>query len=65
MATGDKLVTLDGLKAAYDKAKGFVAPDFAQATANAAGDHVIYNGSLYLLPEGHTANTTWADTTKQ
>lgn len=42
-----------------------IAPVFAEATANDAGTYVTYtDGKLYLLPDGHTANTTWANTTK-
>ena len=41
-----------------------VAPPFVKATANAEGSYVTYEGELYYLPDGHTANTTWASTTK-
>ena len=41
-----------------------LAPAFAEATANAAGSYVTYDGGLYYLPSGHTANATWANTTK-
>ena len=40
------------------------APEFVQGTANAAGSFVMNDGVLYLLPDGHTAGTTWANTTK-
>ena len=40
------------------------APTFAAGTANAAGSYVMYEGDLYLLPNGHEANVTWANTTK-
>ena len=40
------------------------APGFVQGTANAAGTFVMKDGVLYLLPEGHTAGTTWENTTK-
>ena len=41
-----------------------IAPEFAKATANDAGSLVTKDGLLYYLPNGHTANTEWADTTK-
>lgn len=42
-----------------------VAPAFDQATANDAGSLVTYtDGVVYVLPEGHTAGTTWANTQK-
>lgn len=42
-----------------------VAPAFDQATANNAGSLVTYtDGVVYVLPEGHTAGTTWANTQK-
>ena len=40
------------------------APAFALGTANAAGSYVTYDGNVYLLPAGHEANVTWANTTK-
>lgn len=46
-------------------AVGNFAPAFDQATANDAGSYVTYtDGKMYYLPNGHTADTTWADTTK-
>ena len=41
-----------------------LAPAFAAGTANAAGTYVTYDGGLYYLPSGHTADATWANTTK-
>ena len=42
-----------------------VAPAFDQATANDAGSLVTYtDGVVYVLPEGHTAGITWANTQK-
>ena len=42
-----------------------VAPVFDQASANDAGSLVTYtDGVVYVLPEGHTAGTTWANTQK-
>ena len=50
---------------AADGALGNFAPAFAEGTANAAGTYVTYtDGKLYFLPNGHTANATWANTTK-
>lgn len=54
---------LEALDDVADYAENF-APTFAAGTANAAGSYVMYEGDLYLLPDGHTANTTWANTTK-
>lgn len=55
----------DAANAAAASSLGNFAPAFAQGTANAAGTYVTYtDGKVYLLPEGHTANTTWANTTK-
>ena len=54
-----------GAEGAAEEAIGNFAPAFAEATANAAGSYVTYtDGKMYLLPNGHTANTTWANTTK-
>ena len=48
-----------------DTLSGSLAKPFAVGTAYAAGEYVLYtDGVVYLLPEGHTANTTWANTTK-
>lgn len=42
-----------------------VAPAFVKETANDAGSLVTYtDGVVYVLPEGHTAGTTWANTQK-
>ena len=40
------------------------APAFDVASAYSAGSYVIYENELYLLPSGHEANVTWANTTK-
>ena len=45
-------------------ATSFIAPDFVAATAYPAGKFVINDGNLYVLPNGHEANVTWANTTK-
>ena len=54
---------VDALADVADYAENF-APAFAAGTANAAGSYVMYEGDLYLLPNGHEANVTWANTTK-
>ncbi len=42
-----------------------IAPAFAEATVNVAGSLVTYtDGVIYLLPEGHEAGITWANTVK-
>lgn len=41
-----------------------IAPPFVEATPNAAGSYVTNAGALYYLPNGHTANTTWENTSK-
>ena len=42
-----------------------VAPAFNQATANDPGSLVTYtDGVVYVLPDGHAAGATWANTTK-
>mgnify|MGYP007012482009 CR=1 FL=1 len=41
-----------------------VAPAFDQATANDPDTYVTKDGKMYYLPDGHTAGTTWANTTK-
>lgn len=49
--------------AAAEGALANFAPAFVAANANAAGTYVTYtDGKLYLLPDGHTANATWANT---
>lgn len=54
----------DAMVAATAAANTAIAPTFAQGTAYAAGALVINDGALYALPNGHTAGTTWANTTK-
>ena len=54
MATGDKLVKLDGLKAVYDSAKAMAATTEASSSASAAytaGSYFIYGGILYIVTE--------------
>lgn len=53
MATGDKLVSLDGLKTAYDNTKAMIASTEASSTASTAhipgtdSEYFIYGGKLY------------------
>ena len=61
LAVYDDMV--DALADVASYAENF-APEFVQGTANAAGSFVMNDGVLYLLPDGHTAGTTWANTTK-
>lgn len=42
---------------------GMLAPDFDASEANDPGEYVV-NGDMYTLPNGHTAGTTWENTTK-
>ncbi|MBO7711494.1 MAG: hypothetical protein J6S83_13575 [Lachnospiraceae bacterium] len=58
------LSQFDAMVAATAAANTAIAPTFAQGTAYAAGALVINDGALYALPNGHTAGTTWANTTK-
>lgn len=47
------------------KSEALVAPKFAQGTANDPGSFVVYtDGKVYYLENGHTAGTSWANTTK-
>ena len=55
---------MDAIDAAYHNLIGDLAPEFAQATANDAESYVTYSGKIYYLPNGHSAGTTWANTTK-
>lgn len=41
-----------------------LAPNFDATAAYPAGQHVIYDGGYYVLPAGHEANVTWANTSK-
>ena len=41
-----------------------LAVTFDQTKSYAKGQHVIYSGKYYVLPNGHDANVTWANTTK-
>lgn len=41
-----------------------LAVTFDQTNSYAKGQHVIYSGKYYVLPNGHDANVTWENTTK-
>lgn len=41
-----------------------LAPEFAENTANTAGEYVTYQGTVYKLPAGHDVGVTWANTQK-
>lgn len=64
MSVPDEVMKLKDGKIIVDKLKSMVATQFVEATANDAGAYVVYQGQVYYLPDGHTANTTWANTTK-
>lgn len=64
MSVPDEVMKLKDGKIIVDKLKSMVAVQFVQETANDAGTYVVYQGQVYYLPDGHTANTTWANTTK-
>ena len=64
MSVPDEVMKLKDGKIIVDKLKSMVAVQFVQATANDAGTYVVYQGQVYYLPDGHTANTTWENTTK-
>ena len=66
VTTGGELI---GLKQAIATENANIMANFAgafvQATAYPAGTYVTYtDGNLYVLPSGHEANATWANTTK-
>jgi hypothetical protein len=66
VTTGGELI---GLKQAIATENANIMANFAgafvQATAYPAGTYVTYtDGNLYILPNGHEANATWANTTK-
>ena len=64
MSVPDEVMKLKDGKIIVNKLKSMVAVQFVQETANDAGTYVVYQGQVYYLPDGHTANTTWANTTK-
>ena len=65
MSLPDEVMKLKDGKIIYDKLASMVAVQYSEAEANPAGSYVIYNGSVYLLPNGHTANVSWANTEKE
>ena len=54
----------DAMVAATAVANGAIATTFNAATFYLAGSYVINSGALYLLPEDHETNVTWANTSK-
>lgn len=64
MSVPDEVMKLKDGKIIVDKLKSMVAVQFVQETANDAGTYVVCQGQVYYLPDGHTANTTWENTTK-
>ena len=54
----------DAMVAATSAANTAIADAFDATKDYPAGKYVVNDGALYLLPEGHTANVTWANTTK-
>lgn len=65
MSVPDKAMKLKDGKIIADQLSSMIAVQFVQATANAAGSYVVYNGEVFYLQDGHTAGTTWANTTKE
>ena len=65
MSVPDKAMKLKDGKIIADQLSSMIAVQFVQGTANAAGSYVVYNGEVFYLPDGHTAGTTWANTTKE
>lgn len=60
--TGDEITALKGETSAN---KANFAGAFVQATAYPAGTYVTYtDGFMYVLPNGHEADVTWANTAK-
>ena len=41
-----------------------MAAVFDETVAYEAGQYVLYNSNLYMFPDGHEANTTWANSMK-
>lgn len=65
MATGDKIVNLDALKATYENIKGMIGPSESTSTAayaHAKGTGLIYNGILYIATVDISAGDTLATT---
>ena len=65
MSIPDKAMKLKDGKLIADQLSSMVAVQFATDSANEAESYVVYNGSVYYLPNGHTAGTSWANTEKE
>lgn len=65
MSIPDKAMKLKDGKLIADRLSSMVAVQFATDSANEAESYVVYNGSVYYLPNGHTAGTSWANTEKE
>ena len=63
-ATGEAQRATTSANTAATNVASIVAAPFIEGTGNAAGSYVTNNGELYELPDGHTANVTWENTTK-
>lgn len=64
-AIEDMETATDAANAAATGALANFAGAFVQATAYPAGTYVTYtDGFMYVLPDGHEADVTWANTTK-
>lgn len=60
MATGDKLVTLDGLKAVYDANSSIIAPDYADLTFPVKKGRFCLNGGvLYAAKQDISTSESW------
>lgn len=58
------LSTYAAMVSATSAANLAIAEPFDASENYPAGKNVINDGALYVLPNGHTAGTTWANTTK-
>lgn len=58
------LSVYDDMVAATSAANLAIAEEFDASKNYPASKNVINDGALYILPNGHTAGTTWANTTK-
>jgi len=58
------LSTYEAMVSATSAANLAIAETFDASKDYPAGKNVINDGALYVLPNGHTAGTTWANTTK-
>ena len=59
------IAQFDAMVAATSAANTAIAETFDATQTYPAGKYVINDGALYILPEGHEANVTWANTTKK